>query len=382
MFSRTLVCAAWAVSGVVAAACDSGGLPPPDGEDPIAWSVQGPASLGGIATDGVSFFVGTATHELLSITRATRQIAWRVALGPAGVRSYDANVLVVGSNVVVGDGDLYAIDRTSGQLIWHYTPTVGSSPGAFGIVTDGTTIYTGSLSGDVFAVDARQGVEKWRTRLSTLPQTSVVGPVLVGNVLVVGYKSFSANPQVGGVARLDAIDGTVVWQRALTPEQSNYPSGVVFSPGIEGDAVFTGSDDGRILCLALADGATRWAAPRLTELQSLGDHRPILVQNGFVYAGSTTGVVTAYAVADGAQRWRHQIDRGSIEVPLVADGRNLYLVDLGQALTALDLQNGTARWTIGRGTGAANGLFYPYPFVVGDTVVVPGERAVYGVVTK
>ena len=56
---------------------------------------------------------------------------------------------------------MYAASKASGALIWKF-PT-GNSVGSSPTVVNGT-VYFGSWDGNLYAVDALTGSEKWRVR--------------------------------------------------------------------------------------------------------------------------------------------------------------------------------------------------------------------------
>src|SRR5947209_14944954 len=83
-------------------------------------------------------------------------VAWRFKTNGRVISS----PLVVNDVIYVGstDGNLYAVDRSSGVLRWRFATKgwVTSSP-AF---ADGV-VYVNSVDGSFYAVDATTGKEKW-----------------------------------------------------------------------------------------------------------------------------------------------------------------------------------------------------------------------------
>jgi len=64
------------------------------------------------------------------------------------------NVVYVGSN----DGNVYALNATTGAFIWNYT--TGNSVFSSAAVADGI-VYVGSNDGNVYALNATTGIQVW-----------------------------------------------------------------------------------------------------------------------------------------------------------------------------------------------------------------------------
>jgi len=373
------------VLGVVLLCCcdqSTSGPAPPPGAEGALWFVSAPPTFGGIAADGERYYLGTDEHSLVAVNRKTRRIAWSTATGSPGDRFLSANVVIAAGSVVIGDFDLFAFDPGSGAPRWHYRPEIGFGPGVYGIATDGSTVYAGSGSGDVFAVNAATGSELWRAHLSDVAQTNVVEPVVHSGSIYVGYKIFSTNPITGGVAAIDAATGAIRWNRALSPLQPQYGSGTSDKPVVSAELVVVENADGRIVALDRIDGSVRWTTPRLPELEALNDLRPLVRVGSALIAGSTTGVLCAYDLATGTLRWKSLQPVGAIVFPLVADSRQVYVNDLTGNLLAVDAETGATKWLMGRRLDGTGGPFRTKPLVVGDTLIVPGYRAVYGILSR
>lgn len=375
----SIVCAASATL----AGC-AGGASEPVGSDTYQlWKVATPNTFGGPAADQNRYYVGASSHELIAINRRTKSIQWRAPTAPDGVRLLTASVVLAAGVVVMGDRDLFGYEPATGALRWRYLPMTGGwGPGVFGLASDGVTVYAGSVSGDVFAVDGATGAERWRAHLSDVPETSVYDPVVNGGVVYVGFKHFSASPFRGGAAAVDAATGRILWVKEITPLKPEYGSGTSSGLAVTDDFAIIGNEDGRVIALARADGTERWATERLPELTALNDARPVVLAGSSVIAGSDTEQLCAYDAATGALRWKVNPQIGSISLTMVTDGERVYIPSLVGALVAVDVANGHVRWTRGTPIAGVNGPFWSNPLVVGDTLVVPGTTATYGMRTK
>ena len=141
------------------------------------------------------------------------RVRWRFRLrGEPGFSGIDAATPVVSDGrVYIQDlnSDVYALSLADGHLLWHhrYRRPDGGPNGV--AVADG--VVYGNTDTSAFALSARTGVERWRTRL-TRPGNPVTIAPLVANGLV--YTS-STGQSPGGRGTLFALDtktGAVRWR--------------------------------------------------------------------------------------------------------------------------------------------------------------------------
>lgn len=105
--------------------------------------------------------------------------AWKFKTGG----SVNSSPTVVDGIVYVGsnDGNVYALDATTGAKKWSYTigSPVGSSPGVSGGI-----VYVGADNWTIYALDAKTGAKLWnhKTGDSVYPSPTVsVGTVYIGS---------------------------------------------------------------------------------------------------------------------------------------------------------------------------------------------------------
>jgi outer membrane protein assembly factor BamB len=141
------------------------------------------------------------------------RVRWRFRLrGEPGFSGIDAATPVVSDGRVYMqdlNSDVYALSLADGHLLWHhrYRRPDGGPNGV--AVADG--VVYGNTDTSAFALSARTGVERWRTRL-TRPGNPVTIAPLVANGLV--YTS-STGQSPGGRGTLFALDtktGAVRWR--------------------------------------------------------------------------------------------------------------------------------------------------------------------------
>ncbi len=131
-----------------------------------------------------------------------------------------------------GDGNVYALDATTGALRWKFQTgdVVHASP-AF----DRGTVYIGSWDSYLYALDATTGAEKWRFKTGEDPLIhNQVGfqssPAVVDGVVYVGCRD-------SNVYAVDSATGKEKWKF------NNQMSWVITSPAVAGGKVYFATSD-------------------------------------------------------------------------------------------------------------------------------------------
>lgn len=101
---------------------------------------------------------------VIALDRRDGRELWRLTLDGDGRRFYGAPV-VAGRLVLAADyyvGGVFAVDRFTGALVWHFD----TDPGWIGIAVAplviGDEVYAGAGDGDVYAADLATGRVKWK----------------------------------------------------------------------------------------------------------------------------------------------------------------------------------------------------------------------------
>jgi outer membrane protein assembly factor BamB len=194
---------------------------------------------------GDSVYFATAADRVVALDAATGKWRWQYEREtPEGftIHGYSGPRLH-GEDLIVGfsDGYLVSLNGGSGELVWARSLAavsdqfvdVDSTPTIIG-----DTIYASSYSGGLYALDAKDGVVRWR-----------VGIEGVSAVYVTGQRLYFAAPRQGLHAA--DLEGHIVWRQGLT-QAGDLTSPVVVGPYL----VFSGSraglfivdrEDGRLL---------------------------------------------------------------------------------------------------------------------------------------
>lgn len=197
------------------------------------------------------------------------------------------------------DSAVYAVDATSGKLVWRFaTPTNGivdcdvgagttvSAPGRNGF-QDGA-LYVPAKDGDLFALDLTTGTELWAfpfIKNSKSRGGGISTAALDGDNLYFGYGA--------GVYDVNAVTGSPVWK---TQDLGLNMSEVDASPAV------TGPGGGRVVLAADKSGVVRgFASSTGQQLWSYATSGPVYsspaVSGGSVYIASNDGFLYDFAAA-------------------------------------------------------------------------------------
>ena len=190
---------------------------------------------------------------------------------------------VTGGRVFVGadTGFVYALDATTGCVIWSFRAnagvrtavSIGPGTGAHRYLA-----YFGDVKANVYAVDADTGADVWRDRVDTHPVARVTGaPALAGGRLYVPISSLeesgAGNPGYpccsfrGGVASYDAGSGKRLWTsytiaEKAVPLKKTSKDTQLWGPAGAGVWSAPAIDLGRrVVYIATGNGYTEPAAP-------------------------------------------------------------------------------------------------------------------------
>ena len=256
----------------------------------------------------------------------------------------------------------------STQKLW--SASAGSGAGKSGArmnpALDGGRLYVASVDGDIAALDATSGRKLWSINVENMEWAG--GPAARGDLLVVG----SLNGQVHGYSTLD---GSELWQVQLSSE-------IISAPAITDGLVAVRSQDGRLYGLDPSNGSRLWVYEQAVPILSLRGNSSPVFGNGLVFGGYDSGRVVAVRQTDGVPAWSEVLSTGEgrTEVerladsdgPIVLDQNQLFATSYRGHLDALNATTGRADWS--RELSSFAGLS-----VAGNVVVVSdAEGNVWG----
>lgn len=312
---------------------------------------------------------------------------------------------------------------------WEYNAGSGFGPASVAVAE--STIFTGTLTGELRALDLRTGGEIGSYDFGT----SMFGsPVVLGGRIFVGLSGDGENLVCfnfrtgrtewtagtadiessllyaggriiaagldGSVSAFDTATGKEAWTYVL-PETRGRP-GIRSSPSSDGTRVFAGTDAGDVIALDLATGALLWKATvggSVFAPTSVGDGRvfacaldgsvsaidavtgrrvwtfdagaPLFgaaaLGGGMAVVGTSGGELISLADSAGSVRWRTRTLGGIGSAPLIC-GATIYVGDLQEQLYAFAASTGEEVWREGTG-----GRVRATPVAAGGRLIVLAE---------
>ena len=277
-------------------------------------ATAGPLSATPAVASG-AVYVGSYDGKFYALNAQTGAMKWKFATG--GERRFEAKGLhgmqpknqtmadpfdvflsspVVANGAVYfgsGDGNLYALDASSGELRWKFKTgdVVHASP-AF---ADGV-LFFGSWDSYFYAVDAKTGKEKWRFHggEDALIHNQVgfqSSPAVVDGVVYTGCRD-------SNLYALDAATGKEKWRF------HNELSWVITSPAVAQGKVFFATSDSSLY--HVVEAAT--GKPVLRQQGKAYMFSSPAVANDVVLIGVLNGTVEARDVKTGEVLWDFQTE--------------------------------------------------------------------------
>lgn len=238
----------------------------------------GTVSGGGIAVAGDRVFVTTGYGTLQALDAASGATVW--------IKKFDAipNSAPTVSNgyvyMTTRDSKAWAIQASDGRILWDLSageagPVVidGASPA----VSDRAVLFPFG-SGDIVAALKLGGVRLWSTALTGQRRGAAYAsisdissdPVVVGNTVYLGTPT-------GRLAALDATSGERIWTAQYGASSAVWPAG---------NAVFLVSDQAELVRLDAATGEMVWSATLpLYTVEKISKRKGVYTNFGPVLAG-------------------------------------------------------------------------------------------------
>ena len=244
------------------------------------------------------------------------------------------------------DGQVIAFDALSGKIRWRATVGVNeSSP-----LVSGGLVTVGDWNGDVTALDARTGVQRWRFHTGGKVKGA---PALADGRLVIGSYD-------GAVYALDPQTGALLW-KASSQERIGSRGTFYATPALAFGRVYIGATDGKVYSFGAESGKLRWS-------QSTGGYvyASAAIWRQSVLVGSYSGSFFSLDAATGAEQWRFRA-AGPISGSAVVIGDVVYVATLARKTYALDAATGKLLWTFPDGQYGAAITDGTHLYLVGTT---------------
>lgn len=230
------------------------------------------------------------------------------------------------------DGDVAAFDLKTGKQLWR-TETKLTLAGGTGVGAD--VVAVGSADGQVVALSASDGAQRWRAE--------VKGEIL--SAPAVTDKEVIVRTVDGKLRALAMADGKEIWFAEQQIPRLTLRGAA--APVVAGDVAITGFDNGRVLAVNVADGATVWDSPvspphGRTELERLNDiDAAVKVVGEEVFVAGYQGRAAMLALDSGQVWWTRDLSsyRG-VDV----DDEQMYVSTSQGELVALKRRSGVEVW--------------------------------------
>jgi outer membrane protein assembly factor BamB len=221
------------------------------------------------------------------------------------------------------------------------------------VVEDGK-VYAAAVEGGVRVFDLQTGKKVWEyepEKEKKKPELRLSGGPGVGEGLVV------IGTLEGQVIALEAATGAEKW-RAKVPNE------VITAPAIGQGLVFVRTNDGRVSAFDAASGERRWFHNQEPPNLTVRGNASLTLGPGILFVGNDDGTVSALAVNDGREMWnqtvgvpsgRTELERmADVDGAPVLDGTTLFATSFKKETVALEGPSGRPLWA--RENGGVGGL--------------------------
>lgn len=221
------------------------------------------------------------------------------------------------------------------------------------VVEDGK-VYAAAVEGGVRVFDLQTGKKVWEyepEKEKKKPELRLSGGPGVGEGLVV------IGTLEGQVIALEAATGTEKW-RAKVPNE------VITAPAIGQGLVFVRTNDGRVSAFDATNGERRWFHNQEPPNLTVRGNASLTLGPGVLFVGNDDGTVSALAVNDGREIWnqtvgvpsgRTELERmADVDGAPVLDGTTLFATSFKKETVALEGPSGRPLWA--RENGGVGGV--------------------------
>jgi outer membrane protein assembly factor BamB len=279
------------------------------------------------------------------VVKPPYKVAWR----------YDARHLMEYSPVIVGDtlygidnnGEAFALNTRNGKQRWRRdVATLNASAPTY---SKGRLYISNLEPGQIQALNASNGKVVWR---HPLPGRTESSPLAVGHQVIAGC-------ECGAVYSLDARSGKENWSTSVGGE-------VKASPAYDDGTVFVGNYSGQLTALRASNGAVRWTASTNGRIYATA-----AVAFGRVYAGTVAGTMYAFDEDSGSTAWSTTIGGYLYSAVTAAKAPgtppSIYFGSYSGTVYALNALTGSQRWSASaHGAVSGAGSMIGDVFYVGD----------------
>jgi eukaryotic-like serine/threonine-protein kinase len=281
-------------------------------------------------TQAQSMFRGDPAHTGVYSGPAPREfhrVKWKF---PTGNRIVGSPVILDRFLYFGGDdGNVYAVDVETGRQVWK-TRTRGPVPCTPAIANG--TVYIGSYDGKFYALNSQTGAVQWKFATEgerRFEAKGLHGMQPKTQTIADPFDVFLSSPVVAeGTVYFGSGDGNLYALDAVTGEQRwRFKTGDVVhaSPALANGVLFVGSWDSYFYAIDAKSGKEKWrfhAGEDALLHNQVGFQSSPAVVDGIVYTGCRDAQLYALDAATGKEKWKldNQLS-WVITSPAVKDGR-------------------------------------------------------------
>jgi outer membrane protein assembly factor BamB len=261
-----------------------------------------------------------------------------------------------GDRVYVATTDVIALDAATGAEQWRFATDGNVSA----LVLDDGRLFAAGSDGNLYALDPESGAERWRAAINPARGSSIVAGDEAIHVVTTG----------GEVVALDAESGAERWRTAVA--DGGLAAGAI---SVDAGVVVVAVSNQGLTALQASDGAPRWTAPIISQLETIIDAPVIVEDEDMVFVswrdkvGNTPeGKLAAYRLENGALAWSFALpETTGIIAPAAVAGGVVVVAGADRMLRALDPETGAVRWSAPAGAAVLQPVT-----VAGETVYAVG----------
>ena len=269
---------------------------------------------GGIAADGGKIFIATGYGTVIALDAGTGQPVWTknlsIPIREAPTAS-DGRVFIVNS-----ESELFCLKATDGSELW----TQKGLPENAAVLTSASPAVAGNLvyvpypSGEITAIDIKNGQPKWTDSLAKGQINSSATAIGEAARPVVDGTTVFAMSRGGQLIATSKDKGERLWTRDISGSQT---------PWVAGDTLFVVDTTGKLIALTRKDGKVRWVTPLPGDGRWSG---PVLA-GGKLWLASSEGIFVGVDAASGNIGMQTDLGSPVMITPVVAEGRLYVLTD-------------------------------------------------------
>jgi len=299
---------------------------------------------GPVAADGIVFIGPESPNDkIYALNATTGELLWNVTVGGGSSQFAVSGGVVYVCNQ--GSHKLYAFNEFTGELLWSFTTT--GNPGG-PVISEGIVFFSTWWEGKIYALNALTGnlLWSWQTPAGT---KAITGPAVADGMV------FFSSAFDGVVYCFDEFTGNPKWNfthGAYSDNTAAVVDGIVF---------IGGGSSGVFYALNETNGQLIWSYSTGADL-----HTSPSIHNGKVFFGATNGKVYALNKSTGSLLWSYQTGDVVCGWVIYADGK-VFFTSRDRKVYALNESTGALIWSYDTGLPTDPGI----PIVANGILYVP-----------